>query len=383
MSFPDVHSFTLNLKSRRDRGFHIYKELCQFLFKLARRCVHPSSLPDDNDFEEMLKFSIPDAKALVVDDFIARSKLGARLDVGCKHRAEKEQGEEKNKDLSLEEVTANIREEFGRSARAYVAYLLGATQKLSRFTSDIVRGLGSFDLEILLVDPIDQATYCFKQLFTSFRLRGVLDPSEILLYTEEYLSFVDELRRLHPDLQQPKLLIADAIAFISGQETLKTRRHLARIFRLSCLCLDEPRFSFPPVRFGSVNTDDPTCTMFDVVAPIQSFLGNVSRGLDVLTSDSSISRFLDLEKTFGNTGLGGTYSPWDCIDHFGRGQIRENLSSQASTSLGAGTSQSGTRKSPKVVRISFGKDTVQQNEPELEGSAVTKASKTSSKSAKL
>ena len=123
--------------------------------------------------------------------------------------------------------------------------------------------------------------------------------------------------------------------------------------------------------------------MFDVVAPIQSFLGNVSRGLDVLTSDSSISRFLDLEKTFGNTGLGGTYSPWDCIDHFGRGQTRENLSSQASTSIGAGTSQSGTRKSPKVVRISFGKDTVQQNEPELEGSAVTKASKTSSKSAKL
>ena len=180
-------------------------------------------------------------------------------------------------------------EEFGRSARGYVAYLLGATQKLSRFTSDIVKSLGSFDLEILMVDPMEQASYCFKQLFTSFRLRGVVDSSEETVYAEEYLSFVDELRRLHPDMQQPKLLIADAVDFISGQEALKTRRHLNRIFRLSCLCLDKPRFSFSGVRFGSVKTDDPTCSMFDVVAPIQSFLGHGLRGMEIVTSDSSIA----------------------------------------------------------------------------------------------
>ena len=237
--------------------------------------------------------------------------------------------EEKNKGLSLAEVTASIQEEFGRLARGYVANLLNSTQALSRFTSDIVRGLGSFDLEILLIDPVEQASYCFKQLFTSFRLRGVFQSDEESIYLEEYLSFIDELRRVHPEVQQPKLLINDAVYFISQQEFLKPRRHLTRIFQLSCLCLDEPRFSFPAVRFGSVRTDEPTCSMFDIVAPIQSYYGSVARGLDNLISEASIERLLGLEQTFGTTGLSNTYSPWDGIDHFGIDRIRDAIHTKA------------------------------------------------------
>ena len=92
-----------------------------------------------------------------MDDFKTRFKLGPRLDIDCKQKAEKERNEGDNKNLSLKEITANNREEFGRSARWYVDYLVGATQRLNRFTSDIVRGLGSFDLEVLLVDPVEQA----------------------------------------------------------------------------------------------------------------------------------------------------------------------------------------------------------------------------------
>ena len=262
--------------------------------------------------------------------------------------------------------------EFGCSARGYVAYLLGATQKLSRFTYDIVKGLVSFDLEILLVDLLEQASYCFRQLFTSFRLRGVVDSSAETVYAEEYLSFVDELRRLHPDMQHPKLLIADAVDFFSEQEALKTGRHLNRIFRLSCLCLDEPRFSFPGVRFGSVRTDEPTCSMFDVVAPIQSFLGHGLRGLDILTSDSSIASFLSLERSFRTTGLESTYSPWDYNDHFGRQQIRESFNVCRRATTGAESSRASPNKSPKVVRISRSKSTSQLDDPETEEAPMTK-----------
>ena len=324
----DTASFSLNLKTRRDRGFHVYKELCQFLFKLGRRCVKPSSLPAENDFQAVLQLSFPDAKALSVEDFISRSKLGARLAAGSKSKAEKEMSEEKNRGLALTDVAASIREEFGRLARGYVVNLLNATQSLTRFTSDIVRGLGSFDLEILLLDPVEQATYCFKQLFMSFRLRGVFRADEETVYLEEYLSFIDELRRAHPEVQQPKLLINDAIDFISRQGLLKSRQHLSRIFRLSCLCLDEPRFTFPAVRFGSVRTDEPTCSMFDIVAPIQSYFGSVARGLDNLVCEASIERLLNLELTFGTTGLSSTYSPWDGIDHFGRDRIRDAIHTQ-------------------------------------------------------
>ena len=382
-SFLDTNSFTLNLKSRRDRGFYVYKELCQFLFKLARRCIRPSSLPADNDNHGILQFSFPEAKAMVVDDFKTRSKLGPRLDLGCKQKAEKKRNEGDNKNLSLEEITANNREEFGRSARGYVVYLVGATQKLNRFTSDIVRGLGSFDLEVLLVDPVEQAMYCFKQLFSSFRLRGVVDQGEEPVYTEEYLSFIDELRRLHPGVQQPKLLIADAITFISSQGALKTRRRLTRIFRLCCLCLDEPRFSFPGVRFDSARTDDPTCSMFDVVAPIQSFLGSVSRGLDALTSEASISRFLHLEPTFGGPGLESTYSPWDSFNHFGRQQIRETLSSSLRISSVSGTGRSTSGKSPKVVRISPGKPSSQRSATEADEAPISKSCDSSGSTSKL
>ena len=126
------------------------------------------SRPADNDYHGILSLSFPDAKVLSVEDFITRSKLGTRLNTCCRRKAEKEMGEEQNKTLSLNEVSANNREEIGRSARVYVANLFKSIQGLTRFTSDIVWGLGSFDLEIMLIDPIEQATYCFKQLFTSF-----------------------------------------------------------------------------------------------------------------------------------------------------------------------------------------------------------------------
>ena len=95
---------------------------------------------------------------------------------------------------------------------------------------------------------------------------------------------------------------------------------------MSCLWLDEPRMSLGPVKFGFHRTDDPLSPMFDVVAPIQSYLSYVTLGLDVLTSDSSVSLFLPLEQSFGNSGLSSVYSPWDSVDHFGGAQIRESWS---------------------------------------------------------
>ena len=86
------------------------------------------------------------------------------------------------------------------------------------------------------------------------------------------MSFLDVVRAAHPGIQQPKLFIADAVEFVSSKASLVARPHLRRIFRFSCLCLDEPRMSFTPVKFGSHRTDDPISPMFDVIATIQSYL---------------------------------------------------------------------------------------------------------------
>ena len=351
----------------------MHKELCQYLQKLARRCVRPSSLPSESDYHDILRISIPDSRALSVDDFVSRSKLTPRLDVCCKRKAEKERKDAKNSSLSLDQLVANNREEFSRQARAYVAHLFGAAAGLTRFTSDIVKGLGAFDLETLLIDTMEQAAYCFKNLFSSFRLRGVFKSEEESLYMEEYLSF----------MQQPKLLIADAINFVSKQPALKSRVHLSRIFRLSCLCLDEPRYSFVPVRFGSTKTDDPTSMLFDVVAPIQSYLKNAVRGLDTLASDASIARFLELEMTFGNAGLSSTYCPWDGINHFDRVGIQDCINSQPTVgrkvTLCVDSDPQGSSKSPKKTQSSSsGKSPKKTQSPHSSKQQEQSSSRTSS-----
>ena len=381
----DSSSFILNLKTRRDRGFHVHKELCQYLHKLAQWCIRPSCLPPEADYHDILRISIPDSKALTVSDFVSRLKLGPRLEACCKRKSEKERKEAKNSELSLEEMFANNREEFGRQARWYVAHLFEAATGLTRFTSDIVKGLGSFDLETLFVDTMEQAAYCFKNLFSSFRLRGVFQSEEETVYIEEYLSFIDELRRTHPEMQQPKLLIADTIDFASKQPASKSRVHSTRIFRLSCLCFDEPRFMFAPVRFGFNKTDEPTSVMFDIVAPYQFYLNNVARGLDTLVSEGSIARFLALEKTFGGTGLSSTYCPSDEMDRFNRAAIQNCINSQFTeqrkVTMCVSADPQGSGKSPKTSRDN--KSSKRQGRSASRGSSVERSNCSSGSPTKL
>ena len=245
--------------------------------------------------------------------------------MACKTKADAEKGEKKKEGVTLEAISTNYKEEFGRTDRSYVVFLFKGTRWLTCFTSYFVKMLGSFDLDLLRVDPLENAAYCFKQMFTSFRLRGVSQPEEESIYTEDYMSFLEVLRQLHPEIQKLELLIAGFIDFISSQESLGAKPRLRRMFGLSCLCLDEPRTSFAPVKIGSHWTDDLPSPMFDVFVLNQSYLGYVTHGLDVLTSDSSVARFIPLEQLFGNAGLNVVYSPWDSVDHFGKVQVRENL----------------------------------------------------------
>ena len=206
-----------------------------------------------------------------------------------------------------------------------MAYLFNAAQSNLQLTSDIVKGLGSFDLDIMFCAPLSQALYCFKQLFRCFQFRNYFQPEDESLLTEEFLAFLDELRKEMPNMTQPRVIIVDAISFISGHEALPSRLLLSRIFRLSCLCLDDNYTEMPIVRFGTVSTDDPKSKLIDTILPVQSYFINVGRSVDALATSSSASSFLTLETTFGNTALCDTYSPSDELDHFGQANILATL----------------------------------------------------------
>ena len=164
----DTTSFVPHLVERRDHGFHIYKQLSQYLFKLGRRCIRSKSLQQETDLSGILSVSVSDARALVFPDFIARSKLDKRLNTACKIRAEKKLSDKKGNRANLPRLVKESKEEFGRLGRSYVAYLFHAVQSNLQLTSDIVKGMGSFDLDMFR-SPLSQALYCFKQLFRSFQ----------------------------------------------------------------------------------------------------------------------------------------------------------------------------------------------------------------------
>ena len=84
-------------------------------------------------------------------------------------------------------------------------------------TSDIVHGLGSFDLEALLTGPLEYSLGCFKQLYKTFLSRKYFTPEQESQFLEEYRSFVDELRQIYSDRAQPTLLITETVSFLMEQ----------------------------------------------------------------------------------------------------------------------------------------------------------------------
>ena len=184
----DTTSFIPHLVERQDHGFHIYHQLCQYLFKLGRRCIKAKSLPQETDLSGILGVSVSDARSLSVPDFITRSKLDQRLNTACKIKAEKELSDKKASRANLPKLVKQSKEEFGRLGRSYVAYLFHAAQSNLQLTSDKVKGMGSFDLDIIFRSPLSQALYCFKQLFRSFHVRGYYQVDDEFICTEEYLS---------------------------------------------------------------------------------------------------------------------------------------------------------------------------------------------------
>ena len=79
------------------------------------------------------------------------------------------------------------------------------------------------------------------------------------------------------------------------------------------------------IKFWGFNSDDPTCQLIDLIQPVQSYFTNVARGVEVMTREESVTKFLALEPTFGSTALSDVYCPLLSVDFFGKARIFEGL----------------------------------------------------------
>ena len=285
----------------------------------------PSALPEEDELASILDLDVMKAPALSVTVFLNRLKFGTKLDHACTLRAELEQHDQKGEKTTIAELKDKAKEDFGRLARSYTTHLFKETLGHFNFTTNIAQGLGSFDLEIMLKSPLTLATRCYNNLFTTFRLRNYFSLHQESQAQEEYVSFIDEMRLKFAEFDQPTLLVPDTIDFLMEQTTLATRPLLLQSFKLACLCLDESFRPLPPVKFSSINTEDPTSKLVDVILPVQSFFKHVVSSIESATSDASISEFLELESSFGRSALSDTYNPWIGLDNFGKTTILSKL----------------------------------------------------------
>ena len=273
--------------------------------------------------------------------------------------AERDIRDKKDQGMPLDALANKNRDDFGRSARSYVSHLFSSVRNQKTLTTDLMKGLSSFDLDTLLHEPLPHAMYCFSQLFASFRLRGHFSLEQEIECQEEYASFVDDLRRRYPELRQPTLFIRDTVAFLIEQATLLSCPLLLKLFRLACLCLDEPFQTLPPVKFGSVDSDDPTSGFVDVVLPVQFYFQNVPYSVEAVSSDQSVAAFLRLEPTFVGVGTSDVYSPWDSVDFFGRAEILERMdpdgTCQRSRNLDPATKNANVTKSAESKKSKVSK----------------------------
>ena len=204
--------------------------------------------------------------------------------------------------------------------------------------------MASFDPHVMFEMPLDFATKCFAELYRGFRLWGwVQDPGEKIC-RDEYIDVLTHLRGSKVSLTSTPSAFYDLVNFLSKLPALRERKHVYRLFKLSCLCLADKSPTLPIVSFGNVSTANLNCQSTDVVLPVESLLANLPQSVPVCASDRALEEFSRLCVDFGENSLDDAFDPWHSVDLFGRAKTLKKLSSSYKKLL-------EKRSSPQKIRV--------------------------------
>ena len=289
-----------------------------------------------------------------VGAFFDGLRIRKKIDRACKILAEQEIREKKLPSGELDNVVRKHKLMFSTSARGYILFLCSSIQGQISGITDLVKGLSSFDPEVLFTFPLDKASACFTALFQNFCLRRWFEKSQEMACHDEYLSFVQHLRSSFPDRVRTVGTVTNAVKFLSEMSALHTRPLLLRIFKLSCLCLTSESPELPEVKFSSINTGHARSRLSEVIQPVQSYVANVPDPAKSAITPAALAKFNTLPSTLGTGILSKTYSPWTSVDFFGKDSLKEQMQA-ARKARGKDTdSVSSTSGSPKKVSVAKG-----------------------------
>ena len=171
-----VLCFGRPLGGKRDSNFFTCGQLCKFIRKLCCRLVVSSEIPTESVWSELLDFDLPSAVLVTSETFLRRSRLDIQVTAASKVRAEFDLCNSKASKETIELAAAKHKENFAVSGRAFLVHLLGEVLGHVNLTSELVRGLASFDPQVLFSLPTDLGSSYFALMYRSFCSRGWVKP---------------------------------------------------------------------------------------------------------------------------------------------------------------------------------------------------------------
>ena len=185
-----ISSFDRSFSGNRDSGFFMFGHLCNFLHRLASRTGQPTSIPIGADWFGMLTFDLDDLVPLSPPDFLKRLILRCDLDTACRVKTERDSSR-KPGTPAVAELSSKAREQFWQECVDYILHLLRVLRKHTSLTSNIVKGMASFDSQVLFSSSSDLASRCFGELYSFFLLQKWVAVGDLTAYRDEYLDFIN------------------------------------------------------------------------------------------------------------------------------------------------------------------------------------------------
>ena len=316
------------MTKRRDSGFFTFGELCRFLRKLCGRTILPKHTPADSDWSGLLQLSLSDCRELSCRDFLSRPKLKFDLEEASRSKAKKDNAGRKNLSSVIESLTETVRDSFATQARRYVVFVLDSLLKDIRVTAGIVRGIASFDPNVLLSQPMDQALFCFRALITAFNcVDGSRRPTRLIIVRNMSNSLINFATLMG---------ISGCLTLSPTLSTYSFPCHHYGASHDYSICLDWAVYVWPRAvltcrlfRFEGADSSDPNCRLSSVLLPAQSYLTTGPNSVVSCVSESALNKFHELETRFDSGNVPG--DPWSHVVSFGQSKFYKALMSAYKT----------------------------------------------------
>ena len=142
-------------------------------FTALHRIVSRESLPEENNWDALLRFEIFDVQLLSISQFMEKAEFRTKAMRTAKGRINVEKKSKKSKtDVIASAVMGDMLNPHVNQGRSYIRYVCSELLKHPTFKSDLVVGLACFDYSVLFTSPRGQGMDCYARLFQSFCVRG-------------------------------------------------------------------------------------------------------------------------------------------------------------------------------------------------------------------